>query len=143
MEPTWAEQRRDNALKQAERLRQQEAAQSAQAAEYLQLFVAAARRTGVPPEPLVMRSGSGRIAKTGLLGWYLKADHSVGVDEDGKFYLLTAPLTLIQRLRGLTPDPVPPTLILGKGGRDGEQIDLADALSARIPSWRDGSGSAR
>lgn len=141
MDSDWAERRRQNALLQAQRLRQREAAESAQAAEYLASFVAAARRTGVAPEPLVMRSGSGKTARTTLRGWYLKADHSVAVDEEGRFYLLTAPLTLGQRLRGYTPDPTMPTLILGKGGRDGEQIDLTEALSARIPTWKQGAGS--
>ena len=71
-------------------------------------------------------------------GWYLKADKSVAVGEDGKFYILTAPLTLAQRLRGVKPEPSPPTLILGKGGRDGEQIDLTEALTMRIPTWAEG-----
>ena len=62
----------------------------------------------------------------------------VAVDEDGNFYILTAPLTLSQRLRGVKPEPAPPTLILGKGGRDGEQIDLTEALSMRIPTWAEG-----
>lgn len=138
MESDWAQQRRQNALMQAERLRQREAAESAQAAQYLKRFVAAAKRVGLPAQPLLVRSGNGKTAKTTLRGWYLKVDQSVGVDEDGNFYLLTAPLTLAQRLRGHTPEPVPPTLILGKGGRDGEQVDLTQALSARIPTWQQG-----
>ena len=138
MDSTWAEQRRQNARLQADRLREREAAESAQAAEYLTRFISAARRTGLDPEPLVVRAGDGKQAKTPYRGWYLKADKSVAVDEDGNFYILTAPLTLSQRLRGVRPEPAPPTLILGKGGRDGEQIDLTEALSMRIPAWAEG-----
>ena len=138
MDSTWAEQRRQNARLQAERLREREATESAQAAEYLRLFIGAAHRTGLEPEPLHVRAGDGKQAKTPYRGWYLKADTSVAVGEDGKFYILTAPLTLAQRLRGVKPEPSPPTLILGKGGRDGEQIDLTEALTMRIPTWAEG-----
>ena len=51
MDSTWAEQRRQNARLQADRLREREAAESAQAAEYLRRFISAARRTGLDPEP--------------------------------------------------------------------------------------------
>ena len=138
MDKTWAEQRRENALAQAQRLRQREAKESAQAAQHLQRFVAAAKHQGLASEPLLVRDGQGRQAKTPLRGWYLKADHSAAVDEDGKFYLLTAPLTLMQRLKGIRPDPAAPTLVLGKGGRDGEQIDLTEALDKRLPTWKEG-----
>ncbi len=137
MEEDWAEKRRQNALTQARRLREREAAESAQASQYLAQFVAAARRERLEPEPLFVQSGDGRRAKTGLMGWYLKADRSVAVSNSGDFYLLTAPLTLAQRLRGIKIDPSAPTLILGKGGRDGEQIDLTEALSKRIPNWQE------
>ena len=138
MEENWAEQRRKNAALQAERLRERDAAESAQAAEYLKKFVAAARREGIEPEPLLVKAKDGKHrAKTPLNGWYLKADQSVAVDEKGDFYILIGPLTLRERLTGVKPTSSAPPLILGKGGRDGEQIDLTESLSARIPSWRD------
>lgn len=138
MEDNWAEQRRKNAALQAERLREREAAESAAAAKHLEAFIAAARRDGIDPEPLFVSAKDGKHrAKTPLKGWYLKADHSVAVDEDGNFYILIAPLTLGERLRGVKPTPSPPPLILGKGGRDGEQIDLVEALDMRNPRWRD------
>lgn len=138
MEENWVEQRRKNAALQAQRLQEREAAESAQAAEYLQKFIGAARREGVAPEVLYVKAKDGRHrAKTPLMGWYLKADQSVAVDEAGNFYILIAPLTLKERLTGVKPPPSAPPLILGKGGRDGEQIDLVEALSARIPTWRD------
>ncbi|WP_099332643.1 hypothetical protein [Actinomyces minihominis] len=138
MDSSWADQRRQNALAQAQRLREREAAESAQAREYLEKFISAARRTGVGPEQLYVSDGNGKRAKTPLQGWYLKADRSVAVAEDGQFYILTAPLSLAQRLRGVNPEASAPTLILGKGGRDGEQIDLTEALSVRIPTWAEG-----
>lgn len=138
MEENWAEQRRKNAALQAQRLRERDAAESAQAAGYLEKFVGAARREGVASEPLFVQAKDGKHrAKTPLKGWYLKADQSVAVDENGDFYILVGPLTLKERLAGVKPSPTAPPLILGKGGRDGEQIDLVEALSARIPSWRD------
>lgn len=138
MEENWAEQRRKNAALQAERLRARDAAESAQAADYLVTFVGAAQREGIEPEVLFVKAKDGKQrAKTPLRGWYLKADQSVAVDEAGNFYILVGPLTLKERLTGVKPTPSPPPLILGKGGRDGEQIDLVEALTLRIPTWRD------
>lgn len=138
MEENWAEQRRRNAAAQAERLRERDAFESSQAAQHLEKFVKAARREGVEPEPLFVKAKDGKHrAKTPLRGWYLKADQSVAVDEGGDFYILISPLTLKERLTGVKPKASPPPLILGKGGRDGEQIDLTEALGIRIPNWRD------
>lgn len=137
MDDSWAEQRRQNAKARADALKNKQAAESRVAGEYLGQFVRAAQATGVEPEPLLMRNGDGsRTAKTSLSGWYLKADKSVAVDVDGNYYVLTAPLTLKDRFMGLEPEPVPPPLILGKGGRDGEQIDLVISLTNRVPTWR-------
>ncbi len=139
MEQSWAEQRKLNAQLQAQRLRERQAAESAQARSYLLSFVAAAKRVGLEPEALYVNSGDrGHRAKTGRSGWYLKADQSVAVDTEGNYLVTVGPLTLKERLRGVRVDPVDPPLILGKGGRDGEQLDLTDALDARIPSWREG-----
>lgn len=134
---SWADQRRHNAAAQAARLQAREAAESAQAAQYLRLFIDAAQKTGIAPEPLYVHAGDGKgRAKTPYRGWYLKADQSVAVDTEGNFYVLTAPLSLRERLTGVRPPASPPPLILGKGGRDGEQIDLVEALDMRVPSWR-------
>lgn len=138
MDESWAEQRRRNAKIKAEALERQQAAESAQASEYLLQFVRAANALEVAPAPLEMRDGQGkRKSKTKINGWYLKADKSMAVDVDGKFYLLTAPLTLKEVFLGSQPTASPPPLILGKGGRDGEQIDLVDALSKVVPTWRE------
>ena len=66
----------------------------------------------------------------------MKADKSMAVDRDGNFYLLTSPVSLKDRLVGTHPKSSEPPLILGKGGRDGEQIDLVEALTKVVPNWR-------
>lgn len=137
-EESWADKRRRNAAARAELLRAQAEAEEQKARAFLLQFVAAARATGLEPEPLVVtRPGTPRKARTPLRGWYLKADRSAAVDENGDFYLLTAPLTRLESWRGISPRPAAPPLVLGKGGRDGESIDLSEALTKRIPNWRD------
>lgn len=141
MTQDWSQQRRANAEARARQLQNKQYAESVAAAEHIRAFVRAARATGLEPQPLRARNGDGtRTAKTPLTGWYIKADHSMAIDTDGNFYLLTAPLTLMDRMKGISPAATAPPLILGKGGRDGEQIDLVDALTNVIPNWRDHQG---
>lgn len=100
-------------------------------------FAAAAALAGLPAEPLLVRGYGGRgSARTGTQGWYLRRDRTLGVGRDGSFYLLTAPLTLRERIAGVKLVPVPPPLVLGAGGRDGESIELADALANLLPDWQ-------
>lgn len=137
MDESWSEQRRKNAEIKARQLEEAQRAESRVAAGYLQQFVRAANAEGVPPVRLETRSGDGRkTAKTNLEGWYVKADKSMAVDRDGNFYLLTSPVSLKDRLVGTHPKSSEPPLILGKGGRDGEQIDLVEALTKVVPNWR-------
>lgn len=96
-------------------------------------FVAAARRDGPAPEPLLARDGARRVVlRTGLDGWYLRVDRSAAVGLDGAFYLLRAPAglgaRLLSRWRPVRLEPSAPPLVLGRGGRDGDSVDLADAL---------------
>ncbi len=51
--------------------------------------------------------------------------------------MLTAPLTLLDRVRGARVEPQRPPMILGAGGKDGSSIDLVDALERVLPGWRD------
>lgn len=90
-----------------------------------------------PLSPLTVRGINKGHAKTPLRGWYLKVDHSVGVDQEGNFYVLKSFLSLPERLKGVTPEPSAPPLTLGYGGRDGESIDLVDALTKILPTWRE------
>lgn len=78
----------------------------------------------------------GRTARTPLRGWYLRKDHKAGIDIEGNFYLLTRPLTVLDVLRGVTPRPSRPPLVLGAGGRDGDSVELTDALERLLPKWR-------
>ena len=104
----------------------------------LRSFVEVAERTGPEPEPLRVHGYGGRgSARTALRGWYLRLDRTAAVSTDGEFYVLTAPLSIVERIRGTRPRPSPPPLVLGAGGRDGDSIDLTDALERLLPRWRD------
>jgi hypothetical protein len=136
-DPDWAEQRTEAAHVQAERLRARQEAEHARADALLRAFVRVALVSGPTPEPLRVRGYGGRgFARTPLRGWYLRVDGTAAVSTDGDFYVLTAPLGAIDRLRGVRPAPSPPPLTLGAGGKDGDSIDLADALERVLPGWR-------
>lgn len=125
----WREQRREAAAAHAEALARKQQAESARAREMIAEFVEKARSGGPAPVPLrAQASNSGARYRTPLLGWYLRVDESVGVDVDGEFYVLRAVPSLAARLRGVQPEPSDPPLVLGAGGRDGESLDLRDAL---------------
>ena len=129
----WAARRRDAAAEQVARLDRVRAAESRQAAALLAGFVRDAHERGLPTTPLKARATSGRaIYRTGLTGWYLKRNGSLAVDEDGRFYILTAPSSLGARLRGATVAPSDPPLVVGAGGRDGESMPLAELLALRL-----------
>ena len=137
MDQSFSERQASNARLRQEMLEQKQAAESAKAAAYLKRFVSAAKATGMEPVPLVVRGYGGKgSAKTPLKGWYLKNDHSLAVDEDGNYYVLNEQLSLKDRIKGLTPKPKPPPLILGAGGRDGESMDLTEKLTELLPSWQ-------
>jgi len=125
----WREQRREAAAAHADALARRQQAESAQARVMIAEFVARATAGGPPAQPLRARSSDGRARyRTPLTGWYLRVDESVGVDVDGNFYVLRTNPSLAARWRGVEPEPSDPPLVLGKGGRDGESLDLRDAL---------------
>lgn len=137
MSKSWAQERTEAARLQEERLRQRRDAEHARAEGMLRDFVVAARSAGLATEPLVVLGYGGRgTARTPLCGWYLRTDRTAAVSDDGGFYVLTAPLSLLDRVRGVRPDPRRPPLVLGEGGRDGSAIDLAAALDRLLPGWR-------
>ncbi|RPF20491.1 hypothetical protein [Myceligenerans xiligouense] len=134
---SWAEQRTEAARLQARRLSERQDAEHARAEMMLAEFVAAARDADLAAEPLVVRGYGGRgTARTPLRGWYLRTDRTAAVSDDGGFYVLTAPLTLLDRIRGVRPEPKRPPLVLGAGGKDGDSIDLAMALDRLLPGWQ-------
>jgi hypothetical protein len=117
----------------AESQRRAEAQESAKAQVLIDDFVAKIRAAGVPSEQLTARpwSGSGRY-RTDVVGWYLRRDHSIGVGEDGKYYLLVVPNERFGRFRTAHLEPTPPPLQVGKGGRDGDSIALNVLLATRL-----------
>jgi hypothetical protein len=125
----WQDRRReaiDAHARAADRARRQEAARAQQ---LLDDFVARAPATGLEPVPLRARDRY----RTGLSGWYLRRDRTVAVDTEGRFYLLSAtPVSWRSRFTGVRPEPSEPALLLGKGGRDGEPVDLADLIRQRL-----------
>jgi hypothetical protein len=133
----WATERAEAVRVQAERLQARQDAEHTRAEEMLREFAAAARAAGLAPAPLQIQGYGGRgTARTPLHGWYLRVDRTLGVSTDGDFYVLTAPISLLDRVRGTRPEPRRPPLTLGAGGKDGESLPLAEALERLLPGWR-------
>ncbi|AGZ44627.1 hypothetical protein [Actinoplanes friuliensis] len=129
----WHEQRRQAVAGHAAALEAGRAAEAAQAGELLTGFVRAAAERGLPPGPLSARSfDGGATYRTRLRGWYLKANRSVAVGDDGCFYVLTVPSSLRARFTGAEVSPSTPRLIVGAGGGDGETMPLAQLLQRRL-----------
>jgi hypothetical protein len=116
---------------QAQRRRSQE--ESAKAQVLIDRFVERATQAGLPTEELMARpwSGSGSY-RTGVTGWYLKRNRSVGVDVDGGFYVLSVAPVRFGSWRTVRIEPSPPPLVVGKGAGDGEVFDLDDLLEKRL-----------
>ncbi|MGN6330266.1 MAG: hypothetical protein ACTHOD_01275 [Motilibacteraceae bacterium] len=134
----WREDRRAAAQQHAEALRRRQETESRQARALLADFVERARAIGLAPRPLLARGYRGTPYRTGLEGWYLRRNRTVGVDLRGEFYLLTVPDSLRARLRGVTLAPSDPPLVVGRGGRDGDSVDLAELVRLRLEagtSW--------
>ena len=129
----WREARSDAASAHADALERRRQGETAQARALIAEFVQEAHRRGVEPVPLRARSYDGRSRyRTPLTGWYLRRNESVGVATDGEFYVLSVPRSVKALVAGSPVQPSDPPLILGKGGRDGESIDLADALAIAL-----------
>ena len=107
-------------------------AESRRAQTMIDAFVAEAAVSGPPPVPLRAQTLGRRPIRTNLRGWYLRNDHSAAVGVDGLYYFLRLPTDWLAVLRGARPNPSPAPLVLGRGGRDGEAIDLADALKRAL-----------
>ena len=126
-------ERAERAGYHAEAQRRREAEESAKAQALIDEFVKQARKAGLPTEELTARPWSGRGRyRTGLVGWYLRRDRSVGVGVDGSFYLLAVPPVRFGRWRTVDVQPTPPPLQVGKGARDGESFALDELLTMRL-----------
>ena len=133
MSDDWAARRRDAAAEQVARLDRVRAAETEQARALLAGFVRDAKARGLPTVPLKARAMNGRaLYRTGLTGWYLKRNGTLAVDEEARFYVLSAPTSVAARLRGTTVPPSDPPLVVGVGGRDGESMPLAELIAVRL-----------
>jgi hypothetical protein len=112
------------------RLREQEAAK---AQVLIDQFVRQATRMGLATEELTARPWSGRGRyRTGVVGWYLRQDRSVGVGLDGGYYVLVVAPQRFGRWRTVPVEPSPPPLQVGQGARDGESVALDVLLDSRL-----------
>ncbi|MFC0626432.1 hypothetical protein [Kribbella deserti] len=132
-EPSWREKRREAAIAHGAALENQRAAETAQARALLADFVETMTALGIEPVPLrAPVVGSGASYRTGLTGWYLRRNRSLGVDAECNFYVLGTPASLKARLLGVKVLPSDPPLVVGRGARDGESLPLAELLQNRL-----------
>ncbi|MBE6475574.1 MAG: hypothetical protein I3J03_08530 [Actinomyces succiniciruminis] len=135
----WAQRRRDAAAERARMLQARQAAEHQRAARIVSLFIAVAEAEGLAAVPLRVRGYGGGSARTPLTGWYLRQDQSVAIDTAGHFYILTRPLSVRDRLLGVTPTDEPVPMTIGEGGRDGDIVPLRTALDRLLPGWEERS----
>ena len=126
---------RDDAIaRRAAALDRQRGVEIAKARTLIADFVSAMRARGVPPVPLRARVPGRRVTyRTGHTGWYIRQNRSLAIGARGEFYILDVPASLRSRLFGATVQPSDPPLVVGRGARDGESIDLAELLRRALP----------
>jgi hypothetical protein len=131
----WRAEQAERASYHAQANRRRGEEEAAKAQVMIDRFVERATQAGLPTEELTARpwSGNGRY-RTGVTGWFLRRNGSVGVDTDGRFYVLNVPPVTFGRWRTVRIEPSPPPLIVGKGGGDGETFALDELLEMRL-SW--------
>ena len=134
----WVRRRREAAQEQADRLARRRAAETARARVMIHDFAREAQARGITSGPLLARAGEGPPTyRTGLVGWYLNRDGSLGVTTDGEYYHLAHPRSLKARLSGVRLHPAEPPLQVGAGARDGESIALDVLLAMRLDAGDD------
>jgi hypothetical protein len=127
---TWREQRTEASAVHSEALERRRAAEVARARALVAEFIDDVGLRRVAPVPLYARSYDGRHRyRTPLHGWYLRRDKNVAIGTDGEYYVLGVPTSLRAQLRGTAIVPRDPPLVVGAGGKDGESLDLKDALA--------------
>lgn len=129
----WRDERTEAAATHAREIARRRQVEAREARVLIAEFVTEARARGIEPVRLRARSYDGQHRyRTSTYGWYLRRNESVAVGTDGEFYILSVPSSLRSLLRGAEVEPSDPPLILGKGARDGESIDLKDALTLAL-----------
>lgn len=127
--------------RQADARRRLELAAAAAAAEagsaqvQLDAFVARLRAASVAPEPLLATLLNGSRVKTDKVGWYLNNAQTLAVGPDGTYYQLVTSGGVLARFTGVHVRPGTPTLVIGRGGRDGETGDLADFIDRALARY--------
>ena len=129
------EQRHSDARRRLELAAAAAQAESGAAQPQLDAFVEQARARGLEPEPLQATLLSGQRVRTPLTGWYLNAARTLAVGPGGEFYNLVTSGSLLARFTGVTVEPAPPVLEIGRGGRDGETGPLADFLARALENY--------
>jgi hypothetical protein len=133
MDSEWVAKRQAAAQIHEAAMAQAQAAESARAHALLVGFVEQVKALGVPPERLEATGYSGgRRYRTDVVGWYLRSNRSLGVDAAAHYYVLQVPGGFSARFRTTHLTPEDPPLVIGRGGRDGEAIDLKDLLALRL-----------
>jgi hypothetical protein len=125
-----ADARRRHELAQASAMAEARAAQG-----HLDAFVARLGAAGAAPEPLQATLLNGSRVKTGLVGWYLNRARTLAVTPEGTYYQLITAGSALARFAGVKPQPSPPTLVIGRGGRDGETGDLVDFIERAFQDY--------
>ena len=94
-----------------------EAAESVKAQVLIDRFVERANAAGLPTEELTASpwSGGGRY-RTGVSGWYLKRNRSIGVSTDGGYYVLVVAPERFGRWRRVALAADPAAAPGGQGG---------------------------
>lgn len=128
----WREERRAAFIEHQAALDRRRAAESTQAQGLLDEFIGTLRDRGVEPVDLRARVNGRSAYRTGLSGWYLRANRALAVDTDGRFFILDTAPTPLGRLRGVALSPAPPPLQVGVGARDGESMSLSELLALRL-----------
>ena len=127
------EERGERAAQHVEAQRRRSEQESAKAQVLIDRFVAQAVQAGLPTQELTARPWSGRGRyRTGVVGWYLRRDRSVGVGLDGSYYMLVVAPERFGRWRTVPVGPTPPPLQVGRGARDGESVALDVLLEMRM-----------
>ena len=130
---SWREARREAAAAQAAALQHRKDNETAQARKLLAGFVEKMQALGIDPQPLrAPVVGSGASYRTDVTGWYLRRNHSLGVDAEGNFYILGMQPSVKARLLGVQVLPSDPPIIIGLGARDGESLPLKQLLELRL-----------
>jgi hypothetical protein len=127
--------RRTDALRREELARAAQRREAAAAQLQLDEFVTVLRAAGVKPHPLQATLLNGVRVRTGLLGWYLNRAETIAIDQVGRYFQLICPGSPLARITGVRVHPAEPTLVVGRGGRDGETGDLSEFLERALQRY--------